>query len=234
MNIFKLALITSAIVCASTTHALEVTAVNDVKNVESGLAARLAAIVAAFNDLKDQFTVLETTVNGFAARITTAEANITSIKTNGTKNKVQLWNPDLEARFDAIEADVTTIKGKGAKNEVSAWNTRLETRLDNIEALDVTQNTRLAALESQSGGTLKYVTTVTYTPTSQDPANLSNDSWVSYHMCNLSDVGAQTTDDNHGHRCKMEISAGSNKNQYRLTGYSRRMATQCAMQCYNY
>lgn len=234
MMLVKTVILTTALLCASSVHALEVTGMNDVKSIDSGMSARLAAIVAVINDLKTKFTALETLVNGFAARITATETNITTIKNNGANNEVQAWNPKLETRLDAIETNITSIKGNGANNEVSAWNPKLETRLDAVEALNGTQNTRLTALEGKSSGVLKFVRTVAYSPTSAEPSSLSTSPAYSYDLCALADVGAQTVEDNHGHRCKLDVTAGTNANTYRMSGYSRRMTTQCAMNCYNY
>lgn len=158
MNLVKTAFLTTAIAFASTVHALEVTGMNDVKSADNGIAARLAAIVAVVNSLKEKLDDLETLVNTFASRITATETNISAIKNNGANNEVQVWNPKLETRLDAIETNITSIKGNGANNEVNAWNPKLETRLDAAEALNTTQNTRITKLEGNSGGKVVFGT----------------------------------------------------------------------------
>lgn len=55
MMLVKTVILTTALLCASSVHALEVTGMNDVKSIDSGMSARLAAIVAVINDLKTKF-----------------------------------------------------------------------------------------------------------------------------------------------------------------------------------
>lgn len=150
----------------------------------------------------------------------------------------------LEARVDALEAQIASILARlgslesrmtAAERAITALRTWAQGQFNTINTTLGQHNTRIRVLENApAAGKLTFVRTVDYVPTSSVPSPLSTGPWVSYDLCVLSDEGAQTVDDNHGHRCKMEINPGTSANQYRLTGYARRMSVQCAMDCYNY
>lgn len=133
----------------------------------------------------------------------------------------------LNAKIDSINAAMTAVV-----NKIIVCNNK-----GMMFVSDTTKPGRDAdgcVAVTSSASELKYVRTVTYTPTSSTPSALSYGPSVSHDLCVMSDEGAQTTDDNHGHRCLVQATAGTGSNTYRMGGYARRMTVQCAMQCYDY
>lgn len=107
-----------AIATAPSAGALEMTSLNDVRNVNGGLEQRLEAtaamLTAAFNKLKDE-------IADILARLTALETDMTAVKTKNTEQ---------DARLTPVETQVYVIRSKQPVD----WNTPLENRLKAIES----------------------------------------------------------------------------------------------------
>lgn len=108
MKLFQIACLGTALVAGSTAHALEVSAHNDIRKLNSGLEQRLettkAMLTALVNGLKG-------TIDDILARLTALEGKMTDVT---TKQPVA-WNTPLENRLANIE-------GKDAQQDVRITN----------------------------------------------------------------------------------------------------------------
>lgn len=123
-------LVTTALICsAGTSFALEVTANNEIRALNSGLEQRVettrSTLLAAFNGLKG-------TIDDIVARLTALETKMTDVK---TKQPVA-WNTPLENRLKSIE----TVNATQTSN-ISTLNTSVGNH-----------NTRITTLEKKPGG----------------------------------------------------------------------------------
>lgn len=214
MNLKGIALTISLCALAGVSaHALEVTSHNDVGTLRDGLNNRLEATSAIYKVSHDALN----------ARVKATEDNISVIKGNGAKDKVQLWNTQLEARLDAIEATlaslntyINTIMTNGKKNAVNKWNPEMEARFDAIEG-DITN---LKNKTSTAKLVYKKSISVSEGTTSAVQAN---------DICFLSRAIFATTQDNHSHTCTIGRSSAG----FTLTAATVKASTDCTMLCYD-
>lgn len=133
MRIMTVFVLTGALLCtAASTTALEMTANNDIRKLNSGLEQRLeatsAALTAAFNNLKD-------TIDDILARLGVLETKMAAVTTRQPAD----WNTPLENRLLGIES--TNVAQTNAINTATTKNG--------------TQDNRLTALENQTQSSIR-------------------------------------------------------------------------------
>lgn len=133
MRIMTVLVLTGALLCTATSStALEMTANNDIRKLNSGLEQRLeatsAALTAAFNNLKG-------TIDDILARLGALETKMSAVTTKQPAD----WNTPLENRLLSIEG--TNVAQTNAINTATTKNN--------------TQDNRLAALENQTQASIR-------------------------------------------------------------------------------
>lgn len=206
MHQLSVFMISAALLCSTSAFALEMSASNDVRNLNSGFEQRLEAtknaLTAAFNSLKG-------TIDDIVGRLGVVESDIVLIKNNGANDEVHRWNPKLEVRLDNIESINAS--------QTNAINTATTT--------NNTQDNRLTALENAPKGGLVYARTVDLAL-----AKGSSSSAVFNHtFCVLTRVQMSTTEDNHSHSCTITRSAAG----YQLSKAGTKGSQGCTMMCFD-